>query len=379
MAALAARPAIASIRFVNPPVSLLVSPQRLWAEFRTDRRYRWGGWRPFCPLPNLAVQTPILFLPFRGRFPLLARADRSLQRARLLGPLAKRPFVLYVNGIREETAELIRLVRPLAAFQVFDWSDDFAEFPRDPAVRERIRAITVQEIRHADLVLAVNESLAARARAAGARGVETVINATGLRPPAAGAPVTPGARALRARLRRPVLGYAGFINEHRIDAELVRELARRHPDWTILFLGLVQLDFDRQFHDLPNVVFHPLVRHSELADYLAVFDVCLIPHLDNAHTAGNNPLKLYDYLTTGRSIVSTPIAGLSGFEDVVDVARDHAGARPRPPPASAAGRSTRGRRAPLRSRSRSAARSPRRGPGPIPSPLESRPPAADNP
>ena len=42
--------------------------------------------------------------------------------------------------------------------------------------------------------------------------------------------------ALAAGLRRPIIGYAGFINEHRIDAELVRELARRHPDWTILFV-----------------------------------------------------------------------------------------------------------------------------------------------
>jgi hypothetical protein len=48
----------------------------------------------------------------------------------------------------------------------------------------------------------------------------------------------------------------------------------------------------------------------------------LIPHLDNAHTAGNNPLKLYDYLTTGKPIVSTRIAGIAGFEDVVTVADD---------------------------------------------------------
>ena len=102
------------------------------------------------------------------------------------------------------------------------------------------------------------------------------------------------------------------------------ELARRHPEWTFLFLGLVQLDFDRRFPPLPNLVFHRLVPHRELADYLALFDVCLIPHLDNAHTAGNNPLKLYDYLTTGRPVVSTRVAGVEGFEDVVEVAADRA-------------------------------------------------------
>ncbi len=29
---------------------------------------------------------------------------------------------------------------------------------------------------------------------------------------------------------RSVIGYAGYINEHRVDLELVVELARRHPE-----------------------------------------------------------------------------------------------------------------------------------------------------
>jgi glycosyltransferase involved in cell wall biosynthesis len=323
MAALAGRPSIAAIRFVNPEVSLLVGPRRLRAELHTDHRYRWGGVRLQHPRANVVALTPVRWLPFRGRVPALAELDRRLLRNRILGPLQHQRFLLYVNGVREEVLPLVDLARESAAFQVFDWSDDFAEFPRDPAARAHINALTHREIDAADLVLAVNENLAARARARGAR-VETVINATGLEPlPAGGGPGRAGARALAARLPRPVIGYAGFINEHRVDAELVRALAKRHPNWTILFLGLVQLEFDRHFRDLANVHFHPLVPHSELADYLGLFDVCLIPHLDNAHTAGNNPLKLYDYLTTGKPIVATRISGLEGFEDVVAVARDH--------------------------------------------------------
>jgi len=132
----------------------------------------------------------------------------------------------------------------------------------------------------------------------------------------------------------------------------VVELARRHPEWTICFLGLVQLDFDRRFPPLPNLVFHPQVPHAELSDYLSLFDVCLIPHLDNAHTAGQSPLKLYDYLTTGRPVVSTRIAGIDDFADVIEIADTRAefiaaveaavSASGREPPEAAAARRARG-------------------------------------
>ncbi|HWN80840.1 MAG TPA: glycosyltransferase [Candidatus Udaeobacter sp.] len=320
-AALAARPGVERVRFINPPVTILTPPRRLLTELHGDHRHRWRGVMPYRPRPKITVMTPFEWLPFRSRFSALARADRRLQRGDILGPLADRPFVLYVNGVREETAELEALVHPLAELRVFDWSDDFAQFPVDQAAQARIAALTAAEIRQADLVLAVNDTLAERARGLGAR-VETVLNASGLQPIPGGRPLTAGALALASELARPVVGYAGYINAHRVDADLVRELARRHPDWTVLFLGLIQLEFDRHFQDLPNVRFHPLVPHEQLADYLAIFDVCLIPHLDNAHTAGNNPLKLYDYLTTGKPIVSTRIAGETGFEDVVTVAAD---------------------------------------------------------
>ncbi len=323
MAALSRRPGVERVIFVNPEVALATPPRRLARELRTLRRHAWRGVAPFRPAPRIDVVTPVHWLPLRRRVPTLGRLDRALIRSRLQRRLGGRPFILLVNGVREETLNLVDLVAAEAAYRVFDWSDDFAQFPRDPVAKAHIEALTIECIQNADLVLAVNENLASRARALGAR-VEVVLNASGLHPRAPGERGPGAARAadLARRLRRPILGYAGFINEHRVDRELVTELARRHPEWTLLFLGLVQLGFDRHLRDLPNVVFHPLVPHAELADYLAIFDVCLIPHLDNLHTAGNNPLKLYDYLTTGRPIVATQVAGVEGFADVIHTARD---------------------------------------------------------
>jgi len=318
MAALANRPSIERIVFLNPEVSA-AAPGHLVHDLRTLRRHSWRGVIPSHPRPKVEVMTPVHWLPLRGRSPRLAELDRQIIRSRLLAATAGRPFILFLNGVREETINTSDLIVDYAAFRIFDWSDDFAQFPRDPAAKAHIEELTRHCLDTADLVFAVNENLAERARARGAR-VELVINATGLSPQGERGPGGMEASQLAAGLARPILGYSGFINEHRVDRELVHELARRHPDWTILFLGLVQLDFDRGFSDVPNVVFHPLVPYAKLADYLALFDVCLIPHFDNPHTAGNNPLKLYDYLTTGRPIVATRVAGTAGFEDVVHVA-----------------------------------------------------------
>jgi glycosyltransferase involved in cell wall biosynthesis len=320
MAALASRPRVAEVVFANPPVSAATPLDRLLDDLKSIRRHSWRGIWPHRPVPGLVVLTPVHWVPFRGRLGALARADRALLRGALLGRMGGRPFILVVNGVRRETLEIAELVAGEASYRVFDWSDDFAQFHKDPAARREIEELSVACVRSADLVLAVNQNLGARARDLGAR-VEVVINATGLRPLDRDR-IPAGARELGARLGRPIIGYAGFINEHRVDEALVAELARRHPEWTILFIGVVQLDFDRRFRGYRNVVFHPPVPHRELAAYLSLFDVCLIPHLDNPHTAGNNPLKMYDYLTTGRPVIATRVAGLEGFEDVIEVAGD---------------------------------------------------------
>jgi glycosyltransferase involved in cell wall biosynthesis len=203
-----------------------------------------------------------------------------------------------------------------ARCRIFDWSDDFARYATQPADQEAIGAAVDRLLDRVDLVVAVNEELARRARR---HGRETVVihNATRMAPQP-GPPRGPGARALRARLSHPILGYAGFVNEHRIDLAVVEALARAHPEASLVFLGPVFRDFSRRFPAFPNINFHPPVPHERLQDYLRAFDVCLLPHLVNAHTAGNDPIKLYDYLSSGRPVVTTPVAG---SERVAGVAR----------------------------------------------------------
>jgi hypothetical protein len=55
---------------------------------------------------------------------------------------------------------------------------------------------------------------------------------------------------------------------------------------------------------------------------LTSLDVCVIPHLVNELTLSMDPIKIYDYMATGRPIVSTGVAGVDRFDDVIYVRHD---------------------------------------------------------
>jgi glycosyltransferase involved in cell wall biosynthesis len=71
---------------------------------------------------------------------------------------------------------------------------------------------------------------------------------------------------------------------------------------------------------LGNVHFLGARPFDQLVPYLRGFDVCMLPHAISPLTRSMDPIKLYDYLTTGKPIVSTPVAGTERFLDVLYLA-----------------------------------------------------------
>lgn len=103
----------------------------------------------------------------------------------------------------------------------------------------------------------------------------------------------------------PIFGFVGMLQEC-IDYDLIRRLAIAHPEAEIHMIGrpLPGVDLSA-ISDLPNVKLLGLKPQTELPAYLKRFDVCL-----NLFRAGNlskdvSPLKFYEYLATGKPIVST--------------------------------------------------------------------------
>ena len=73
---------------------------------------------------------------------------------------------------------------------------------------------------------------------------------------------------------------------------------------------------------LPNVSFLGLKPHETLPDYLANFQVLLNLFDDSDLSRDVSPLKFYEYLATGKPIVSTPQpAQVQAYASIIQIAR----------------------------------------------------------
>lgn len=126
-----------------------------------------------------------------------------------------------------------------------------------------------------------------------------------------------------ADIMGPVLGFIGALQEC-IDYPLLRKLAEARPDCTLVFIGREHPDADvGLIRYLPNVRLLGLKPQSELPGYLARFDVCLNPFRSGNLSRDVSPLKFYEYLATGKPVVSTqePVQ-VRDFADAVNIAAD---------------------------------------------------------
>jgi glycosyltransferase involved in cell wall biosynthesis len=123
-------------------------------------------------------------------------------------------------------------------------------------------------------------------------------------------------------LRRPIIGFYGLI-EAWIDVDLIAFLARERPQWTFLLIGRLAVD-PGGLKDLPNVVFAGPQPYVSLPRWAKAFDVAIIPYRPTRQVLNSNPLKLREYLATGKPIVSVSTPEVERFADCVRIAHDPA-------------------------------------------------------
>ncbi len=124
-----------------------------------------------------------------------------------------------------------------------------------------------------------------------------------------------------ARLPKPVIGFFGGLREH-IDFDLLVAIARRHPEWSLVLLGLVQVNVD-MLRALPNVHILGSRKYQELPAYCKGFDASIIPYLRNEFTEHVNPIKLRQYLCAGLPTIATAIPETLEYAHVASVCETH--------------------------------------------------------
>jgi glycosyltransferase involved in cell wall biosynthesis len=122
-------------------------------------------------------------------------------------------------------------------------------------------------------------------------------------------------------LRRPRIGFVGGIDAHTFDAELFGDIARRLPEAQFILVGACSLP--PHWCELPNVLRLGPRPYEAVADYMAACDVLIMPWNRSSWIEACNPVKLKEYLATGRPIVSTAFGELRRYDGLV---RNAAGA-----------------------------------------------------
>jgi hypothetical protein len=128
-----------------------------------------------------------------------------------------------------------------------------------------------------------------------------------------------------ARIPHPRIGYTGHLKTQ-LNWPLLRALAIRHSNWSFVFVG-PRLFLTAEDRLILNEMSHFQNVHllggktvKELASYPQHFDVCAMPYVINGYTQNIYPLKLHEYLASGRPAVGSPIRSLKDFDQVITLA-----------------------------------------------------------
>ena len=194
---------------------------------------------------------------------------------------------------------------------VYDCMDDHTGFGTHGPTTESDEARLVAE---SDLVLATSVPLFERLRKA-RPDVLRLPNAADL---SRFSRLPPREQSPLARLPRPVVGYYGAIAEW-FDAEAVALAAANRRGASFVLIGRESGADLSALDALPNVHRLGEVPYAKLPEHVAAFDVCTIPFRRTPLTEATNPVKLYEYLATGKPVVARRLPELEPFADVVEL------------------------------------------------------------
>jgi GT2 family glycosyltransferase len=123
-------------------------------------------------------------------------------------------------------------------------------------------------------------------------------------------------------IKKPVIGYYGAIAEW-FDTETIEYLLSRRPDWNILLIGKTHgSDVNRLKRKYKNIYILGEKPYNELPKFLYWFDVCIIPFKLNDLITSTNPVKFYEYISSGKPVVSSEVPELLQYSDLLYLSRD---------------------------------------------------------
>jgi glycosyltransferase involved in cell wall biosynthesis len=287
---------------MRPPSLNLATVRRAFEKFR-----HWSG-RPAeatAANPNLRVVNPRMWPWFRRPH------DRWLNRKLLLKSL--RPLVERAGEPVTAITTIPIVADLLGELPVEQWVyycvDDFSVWPG--VDQQAMLAMERKLVERCDRLIAVSETLQDRLAAWGrtsellTHGVDLEFWRLHL-------------AQHTARNQSPRILFWGVI-DRRMDVEWVARLSEDLTQGTIELVGPLA-DPDPRLLALPRVRHTPPQPLDELPKLAAAADVLVMPYADLPVTRAMQPLKLKEYLATGKPVVVRDLPSTEAWRDALDIA-----------------------------------------------------------
>jgi glycosyltransferase involved in cell wall biosynthesis len=267
-------------------------------------------------VPGLTIYRPESWLPAIGRPATLARftmRERLRRARRLLQSQGCQTIILYIwrpwYGLALDV-----MACDLSCYHIDD------EYTFSSAVKKPIEALEARLISRVDHVFIHSPALLEKK---GKLNPQTTFVPNGVDYHAY---ATPHAEPADLKpIPHPRMGYVGII-KHQLDLALLVALAERHRQWSFVLVGPQRLRGEwtaliQQLSHMPNVYFLGGKPVDALPAYVQHMDVCMLCYEVNEYTQFIYPLKLHEYLASGRPVVGAPIRTLQDFVHVIRLAR----------------------------------------------------------
>ncbi len=305
----------------------LVKPSWILGRKKGDER-PWSIFGLVVKKDSVLVDVPsLLFLETNrfGRFgkQLKAYGLRHLKhRALQAWGNARGPLIFYSFAPR--FVDYVPHLQPnVTVYHAYDCYEKQAGWNKITALKHK------KMINQADIVIASSELIGEWLKKGGAREVHVVPNAVdfSLFCP----PKYMSQKDIPDDLRMiptPRIGYFGNINR-KVDLDVVAELASRNPSWSFVFVGGIR-NLDKKnlaalerCQKLKNVFFLGHRQYGDVPKYLWAMDVAIaIYRLDDGMwTESGYPLKLHEYLASGKPVIASPLQAVLPFKNVVGLAK----------------------------------------------------------
>jgi glycosyltransferase involved in cell wall biosynthesis len=293
----------------------MIGTRRPALDWATARRglEKIGQWlRPAAAeaLPdNLRVVSPKVWPGFRG--PLERRLNRAWLARQLRPRLAELPEPPVAVTTMPTAADLVGVL-PVRHW-VYYCVDDFSLWPGID--REAARWLEDELIDAADVLVTVSEPLCERIARRGrtahllTHGVDLDFWTTHH---------SPLTTHHFAGLEPPFVVFWGLI-DRRLDLDVLHALSAALTEGTIVLIGPEDRP-DPALDRLPRVVRRPAVPLAELPAVAVAADVLVMPYADLPVTRAMQPLKLKEYLATGKPAVVRDLPANREWADALDVA-----------------------------------------------------------